>query len=338
MYECEENCGGWADRIKGIFTTYALSILTNRQLLLKIEKPCKLEKSILPNEIDWRMNASLLHGISMFNYFIYWDFHFVKEHFLNTDFTNFHPGADFIIVRTGLDLLQHLTVNPKHHSRLKESGYEISKFNLENILEEWFRKLFKYNDDLETKYNEMLKLARPTANTKLIFAQVRLGGGRDFEFLQLNQTKNYWNFIREKFLNNIKYSYKLFVTSDSKLVIDDAYEEFGEENLMGFRNHSNHIDLIENTENDDQCKQISELYLDFRILSQCDMAVISQSNFGIYGIMNRKKRNFDDFYIYSNIDNISKQFTNRSNLIFSPFNTSYAHLEDMNHFMSILKF
>lgn len=338
MYECVDNCGGWADRIKGIFTTYALSILTDRKLLVKIEKPCKFENAISPNEIDWRIDPSLNRQMTVYYYFIHWDYAYLKKHFFTVDFTNFQPEFDLIVIRTGLELLRHLTVNPNHHAKIRQAGYEVDKFNFETLLETWFKKLFKYNDYLESRYNELLKLARPTKHTKLVCAQVRIGGGKDFNFLSLNNTKNYWSFIREKFLTNLN-DYKLFVTSDSKQVIDEAYGEFGEEHLLGFKNHSTHIDMVNSTKNDDQCKQISELYLDFRMLSQCHMGVVSQSNFGIFGIMNRKEKDYEkNFYIYSNIDNMSKQFWNRNDLVFLPFNATYIYLEDMNHFQSILKF
>lgn len=312
-------------------TAYALSLLTDRKLLIKINKPCKLEKSFLPNEIDWRTNYTNFNGMSQFNYHINWDFNYLKTQFFNINFNNFFTEVDVIILRTGLDLIKLLTDNRNHHDKIQQLGYMVQNFNFEHVFYDWFHKLFKLNEYLDNKLKDLIKISRPRTETKLICAQIRIGGGKDFDFFPLNNTKLYWNFIREKFLLNIK-DYKLFVTSDSKQVIDAAIEEFGQNNLLSFKSHSTHIDLINDAKNDQECNQISELYLDFMFLAECDMGVVSQSNFGIFGIMNRKDKNFDNFYIHSNPEELRKNFWKRDNLNFVPFNTSFIYLEHMNHY------
>lgn len=42
IYECtnENLCGGWGDRLKGIMSSYAWSLITNRKFLIKHTRPC----------------------------------------------------------------------------------------------------------------------------------------------------------------------------------------------------------------------------------------------------------------------------------------------------------
>ena len=56
QYECNvphKVCGGWADRLKGIMSTYALSMILNRSFLLQITQPCYIETLLQPNQINW---------------------------------------------------------------------------------------------------------------------------------------------------------------------------------------------------------------------------------------------------------------------------------------------
>ena len=39
--------------LQGIFSTYALSLLADREFSLYIDRPCNIKKLLEPNEIDW---------------------------------------------------------------------------------------------------------------------------------------------------------------------------------------------------------------------------------------------------------------------------------------------
>ena len=101
-------------------TTYAIALLTDRKLLIKIDKPCPLEKTLLPNEIDWRFNLKNFEFMSKLVLHIKWDFEFIKREFFNINFINLHSDVDIIIIELGLQLIRHLTVNKNHHAKIKE--------------------------------------------------------------------------------------------------------------------------------------------------------------------------------------------------------------------------
>ena len=59
-YRCTTSwrCGGWGDRLKGIMSTYALSLVLNRSFSIEITQPCPLESMLLPNKVNWVSNYS----------------------------------------------------------------------------------------------------------------------------------------------------------------------------------------------------------------------------------------------------------------------------------------
>jgi len=72
-----------------------------------------------------------------------------------------------------------------------------------------------------------------------------------------------------------------------------------------------------------ECKKISELFLDFHVLGKCDMGLISHSGFGIVGILNREnKSDSDNFYIFTNPVEKKKDYWSMENLAFHQFNTN----------------
>ena len=52
VYECIEGmglCGGWGDRLKGIYSAYAWSLVSGRRFYINIKKPCNLTSFLEPN-------------------------------------------------------------------------------------------------------------------------------------------------------------------------------------------------------------------------------------------------------------------------------------------------
>lgn len=313
-------------------TTYALSLLTDRKFLIKIDKPCKLELFLEPNEFNWSYDIlDKNQSLSTYKLFIYRDYDFVTGSFLKTNFLNFSTDVDLIIVRVGLNLVKHLTLNKLHHEKILQLGYKIEDFNLEKQLYGWYKKLFKFNSYLDIKYANILKTAKPNSDTKVICAQIRIGSETDFLFTYRNSTQNYWKFIRNNFIKDLT-NYKIFITTDVSEVFDEAKVEFGSSKIVGFKSHSAHVDFIKTVNDMKKCNEISEIFLDFSFLGKCDMGVISQSGFGLYGILNRDFKDFKNFYVYTNPNNIGKNFWNeRKDLKFVKFNVSLLYLEDISN-------
>ena len=64
MYRCDQekdqhDCGGLGDRLKGILAAYLWSILDNRTLLIRINRPCNFVNLLEPNEVNWDRNVDV---------------------------------------------------------------------------------------------------------------------------------------------------------------------------------------------------------------------------------------------------------------------------------------
>ncbi len=291
VYECSQyvSCGGWADRLKGIMSTYAISLLTDRKLIIRIKKTCDISKYLLPNEIDWNINLHQLenyHQLTTHNLFIYYNEDFIKNELKYINFVNYETNKDVIVIRTGFNLLPYLAANPEHRLKLSQLGFNnVKAFTIEKLFYKWYKKLFKFNRNLQTKYDKLLNNnLKINNNSKLICAQVRLGGGGgvsiDLKFTSRQNTALYWSHIKNMFLKNnennysLLFDYKLFITTDTPDVIDEARQVFGKDKVFGFKESSYHIEFKRSSK---QCDKLSELFIDFKLLGDCDMGVISHS-------------------------------------------------------------
>lgn len=71
-----------------------------------------------------------------------------------------------------------------------------------------------------------------------------------------------------------------------------------------------------------ECDIMGKVLLDFHIMQNCDIGVISQSGFGILAMWNRKEP-LKDLYVLTrkNKTELEKDLWNRKNLTFVKYNT-----------------
>lgn len=53
------------------------------------------------------------------------------------DLTEYYKHIDIILIKTGFNLIKHLTLNKKHHEKIKSIGCSIETFNIESLCFEW---------------------------------------------------------------------------------------------------------------------------------------------------------------------------------------------------------
>jgi hypothetical protein len=53
QYICDYKCGGWGDRLKGIMSSFMLSLVLGRRFLIKIEHPCDMKHFFSDNDKYW---------------------------------------------------------------------------------------------------------------------------------------------------------------------------------------------------------------------------------------------------------------------------------------------
>lgn len=222
IYECVHNhfmCGGWADRLKGIFSTYAWALLTNRKFLINITEPCYIQSVLHPNRVKWNDEIVDYKNLSVKEYYFYYDYVQMNE-FLRQNISRYFGNYDVIKVRTSIPFVNSLGENPTVKNKIRELGFDEKKFKLPYLVKKFYDDLFLLSPKLKIKYNSLLN--QLGKNTKLICAQLRFGGStsksnHDTYFADRKSSKLYWDFIKENFIKKLdkeNQKYKIFVTSD----------------------------------------------------------------------------------------------------------------------------
>ena len=147
-----------------------------------------------------------------------------------------------------------------------------------------------------------MQIAKPTKNTKLICAQVRVGDAGGIRFMERGNLKIYWNYMRTNFIKNLT-DYRIFLTTDTQDIVSEAVKEFGNEFVVTNEGPINHLDFFRKLKLNDE--KLDKTFLDFHSLQNCNMAIISESGFGKLGVFNRNDPN-ENLAMFSNIRSTSE--------------------------------
>lgn len=308
----EQGYNGWADRVKGIVTTYALAQLTNRVFLIHMTEPCNITDYLLPNEINWNQNINELieNGKLPKN--------FTSLKYLNQNYGkykayNMTDVYEIIVYYKNIDVI-YFSINDNwlfyfsgetiFHNKVRQLGYEPPQFEISFVLKSWLAKLFKFSPKLQEEYNKYLPLLKPNKNTTLICTQIRTHDDKSKK--NSSVAVLYWDFIKKHYIKNLNTDYRIFVTSDFNKIEIETQQHFGKDKVVFTTNYdqndSVHFLLIKS------CDKEIKFILDFFILSNCDLALIGYGEYGKTALYNRdypKSNNFNymnqsmptDFYL-----------------------------------------
>lgn len=207
-----------------------------------------------------------------------------------------------LVVITNRNFLPAIARNKIYVKKLNDLGFNPSQLDLSNTFRLFYNRLFKLAPKLEAKYDAFSKRAKPTPTTKLICAQIRIGGKfydrtlwKDVTFQTISNAQLYWRLIREKLIPIIGVDgfvdefddYRIFLTTDNENVHRSFLSEFGSEKLVYNEGSFNHIDMINYSEDPNNCEPSEKSVLDFHALQLCDAAVITNTQFGSFGMLLR---------------------------------------------------
>ena len=302
-FECSKPlCGGWADRLEGIMGAYVWSLFTKREFLIDIDYPCSLSIMLEPNILKWNKpikcfdyfnntRRNLLQPFKSVRLEKMGDWNF-RNRLKEIDISDYHKDANLIAIKNNLDWIDAFSANKHLNHSIYELGYKKSNFRIYYLVQKFYNIFFKLTPKLEETYKKFIKEAKPDNKTKLICAQIRIGGARpnvkyDYQFMPRNSSKLFWKFIRETFIDkHPEQKYKLFVTTDTESVEKESILEFGKDTIVKIDGPFIHIDreVVGNVNN---CSNVEKVILDFHALQSCDIGIISPSGFGQLGITNR---------------------------------------------------
>ncbi|CAJ0875622.1 11073_t:CDS:2 [Entrophospora sp. SA101] len=127
-YICDSkiNCGGLADRILGMASTFLFALLTDRAFLADWQVPLPLDAIFTAPNIDWSYDSlNPSHTIRNLNttelYIIDYDPQDIDYHFSLTNWTTRYPDS-FIKFYTNQGLIQQTFDSKYYSSKLKEIG------------------------------------------------------------------------------------------------------------------------------------------------------------------------------------------------------------------------
>ncbi len=283
---------GFADRVKGIVTTYAISLLIGRNFLIKMDEPCNLTDFLLPNHIDWSKSIEELiqEGKLRRNYT---SLKYLKRNKGNLKAYNVtgilnmayrYWDVDVIFFTINDNWLPFVQGNKYLKQRIFQIGYQSKDFKMSYLLKDWLNRLFKFSPRLQKEYDKYLKLLKPNKDTYVICAQIRT---HDIDNKKNSSIAHlFWNYINVNFFdkkNKNNDNYRIFITSDYDLIEKEASIYFGYDKVVYTTNvgKSNHFLKIKD------CKNEIKGVLDFFLLQHCDLALHGHGEYGKTAYYNR---------------------------------------------------
>ncbi|XP_069142112.1 uncharacterized protein [Argopecten irradians] len=271
VYDCDEqhpgDCGGWSDRMSGMFSAYVISVLLRKHFLIRYTKSGDLRDFLSPTAIDWRYNSSILEGKS----WGYQDFFSkIPDAIKKRNLTGLHNlfSKDVNFVRFNWDFTQHF----RKFTEAQNVIPWILELHYADLYSTFFHTLFKPTKSIDEEVKMVVEKA-----PKLACAQIRMGGsatipGDDIHTTE-SQLKDIWIMLKVLESKN----YNIFVATDSKSVRDQA--KLFLNNLLEAKGRILHIDW--NPKGDGLASGYRRVVVDFFVLTKCDVLLLTKSGFGI---------------------------------------------------------
>ncbi|CAH1772826.1 unnamed protein product, partial [Owenia fusiformis] len=270
VYSCDHFCGGLADRLDGIMGVFIWALLTGSCFHINYGHPCYLDNFLTPSGVINWLQPFRMDNMNFLD-FIHPTGEFQRELKQSIQYSNIsidekYP-ADNYAIRLNENLFEAFQGNPMYKEHLEKFG-----FNEETTSEDGFimvyDALFKMTPKIKGALNEFKQQLEP--DSQLICAQLRIPDRMPIEYLDDNaeQLNNVWTFLKSY---QKQTNFKYFVTTNYEALRERAKAIFGDE-LVDTKGPTAHIDIDKKQL---ACEGHSKVILDFEILSQCDVLLIS---------------------------------------------------------------
>ncbi|CAH1776579.1 unnamed protein product, partial [Owenia fusiformis] len=275
VYMCKNYCGGLGDRLKGIYSTFWLAMALKRKFRIISTNPCDLYNQLGENHEPW--HGSITHDLK--NRTI----HMIDEYDKCGE-PIFGKGKNFpepvVVIETNQGWTTKFHEEP-YKSMLWNQGFNISHFTADEMFSSMYNHLFKLQLNLLKLLDEFIARAKSKPNVKLVCAQIRSGLNPSIPEESRIRNKDEWFPVLWDFLSlyNDSSKYSLFVTTDSQQIRENSQKLFPDI-ILDTDGDITHIDRFRNKTK--ACEGMEKTILDFSILANCDIIIVSRSNFGKY--------------------------------------------------------
>ena len=280
VYKCRkqdrQNCGGLADRERGIISTFLLALLTNRTFVIDIDKPCELEQFLVPNLYNWTRCKSFIQSlpgnetktIKMLNNRMGYPKLFNTSHSSEITAANSPKVLYFRVNSAPLQRIFSAT-------NIKTTVPWLKDFTIRELVVILFNILFVPGDRLTAALDSFQRMKQ---NHLLQCAHFRYGYSDDFpqdQIIERQRGRFNTSAVSSFFIRNAQDRHmesSVFIATDSSDI--HRQMESRHKNYIRLNATISHIDFS------DSCEGQYSAILDQFALTQCDVLVLSSSGFG----------------------------------------------------------
>lgn len=277
VYYCNTDCGGYADRQKGIVSTYLMALLTGRKFVIVLQKPCELENFFLPHAYNWLecKNYVLNASPNKTQRLTVYDQPGKFRRFLSN--LNFQEKWTSQIVEITINFLvidivrKHLEKNPlKQLSWIRNVSPD---FIISTVLNLLFRRNPSFDREIKNFFRYHVK------NKSLSCAHIRIGRNPSIPTDRIFDGRGHPNLTTiisflDKFKDKEKYV--LYLASDTNDVKSMFSSKFN--NIVYLNKTVVHVDKLKGSEKEG-CDGFHTAILEQTLLSKCDTLVLTTSGF-----------------------------------------------------------
>ena len=268
------SCRGWADRQKGIISTYLLALLTNRYFVIVHNNPCELSEFLAPNTYNWTSCTGYILSVpkSMTETLVL----FGKTERFGNVISHTDVNAMFkkqvIFIRTNQIWNDAILAHPKAAENipwaLGKRPEEIKKLVL--------ARLFRPREALEREIGKYMANVHETQ--KLICSHIRIGQNPSIphDFKRSGGPPNVTSVFQFLKRYDSPSKYVIYVATDSQAVRESARELFTGSFTVNLP--IVHVDNYRGQK--DTCMGAYAALLEQYLLSKCDLLVLTRGGFG----------------------------------------------------------
>jgi hypothetical protein len=301
IYKCESYCGGFGDRLRGIISSYFLSLLSNRHFIIDMPFPCPITNFLQPNLYNWNisfnrttMNRSKRKIIAidrnndLFN------------EIQNTSFVESWSRFDDIEIFTNLNFITAVYKNIwlRKSPIIVEflNRMTLEEANINNLFPLFFEILFKPTKQVAKVIDSILTM-KSLKHTSFLCLHIRKGRNptipNDGLLDRENVTDDIIRFIDDSLLLE-KHNLTIIVASDSNAAVSQILNRFPGLSLT-ISGPILHVDKPVASVN--HCEGLLKVLADFFILGECHTSILTGSGFS--GFANRRRTNsYQNLYKY----------------------------------------
>jgi hypothetical protein len=298
-YYCDKHCGGWGDRLRGITSSYVLSILLKRRFIIDMQYPCDLSNFLLPNLINWKSMNSITTDIN-----------YLKLNSINNKYrdelysnissvnlTKLWSSYDHILLTTNSDYITPVLKNPFFNLIISQLHIQSNESTQDILFPFIFELLFKPTSLIIQQLDALLqRISYP-----IICMHIRLGQNPSMpKDLKLPYRESLVQHMIEFINQNLSQLHSsIFVTSDTIESLQYLQKQSTSNRILSINGPIIHIDRLNSKKQSNELiyHGFLKVIADFYFLGECDITLIPRSGFS--QLANHRRINqYSNLYMY----------------------------------------